>query len=38
MPCRDCAGCVRPFTWRSKWEKVWDQFRYCSERCSKERR
>ncbi|MFM8753701.1 MAG: DUF2256 domain-containing protein, partial [Phenylobacterium sp.] len=23
----------RPFAWRKKWEKVWDEVKYCSERC-----
>ncbi|MBC7866867.1 MAG: DUF2256 domain-containing protein, partial [Gloeobacteraceae cyanobacterium ES-bin-316] len=22
-----------PFTWRKKWEKVWDSVKYCSEKC-----
>ncbi|MCA6329365.1 MAG: DUF2256 domain-containing protein, partial [Phenylobacterium sp.] len=22
-----------PFAWRKKWEKVWDEVKYCSERC-----
>ena len=21
------------FVWRKKWEKVWDEVKYCSERC-----
>ncbi|WP_201584906.1 DUF2256 domain-containing protein [Psychrobacter sp. HII-4] len=25
--------CQRPFTWRKKWEKDWEQVVYCSERC-----
>ncbi|WP_240001872.1 DUF2256 domain-containing protein [Parvibium lacunae] len=25
--------CGRPMTWRKKWEKVWDEVKYCSERC-----
>jgi hypothetical protein len=23
----------RPFAWRKKWAKVWDEVKYCSERC-----
>ncbi|MDC0422863.1 DUF2256 domain-containing protein [Methylophilaceae bacterium] len=30
-----CKVCNRPFTWRKKWEKVWDEVKYCSERCRK---
>ncbi|MFS2317428.1 DUF2256 domain-containing protein [Maricaulis sp. D1M11] len=28
-----CTTCGRPFAWRKKWEKVWEEVRYCSERC-----
>ncbi|GHC62881.1 DUF2256 domain-containing protein [Neogemmobacter tilapiae] len=38
LPEKLCAGCGRPFTWRKKWEKVWDEVRYCSDRCRHERR
>ena len=27
--------CQRPFTWRKKWKKVWEEVRYCSEKCKK---
>ena len=33
LPEKICAGCGLPFTWRKKWEKNWDEVRYCSERC-----
>lgn len=29
--------CGRPLLWRKKWEKVWDEVKYCSERCRKNR-
>jgi hypothetical protein len=22
-----------PFTWRKKWEKTWDEVRFCSQKC-----
>ncbi|WP_111622217.1 DUF2256 domain-containing protein [Arenibacter echinorum] len=25
--------CKRPFTWRKKWERNWNNVKYCSERC-----
>ena len=25
LPQKICATCGKPFTWRKKWEKVWDQ-------------
>ncbi|MDA0378255.1 MAG: DUF2256 domain-containing protein [Bacteroidetes bacterium] len=33
LPEKRCVVCGRPFTWRRKWKKVWDEVRYCSERC-----
>ena len=33
LPARDCVVCGRPFVWRKKWAAVWDEVRYCSERC-----
>ena len=33
LPVKTCATCGRPFTWRKKWEKVWDEVRHCSDRC-----
>ncbi|MEM9385974.1 MAG: DUF2256 and DUF3253 domain-containing protein [Pseudomonadota bacterium] len=28
-----CATCGRPFSWRRKWAKTWEQVRYCSAAC-----
>ncbi|PHQ28013.1 DUF2256 domain-containing protein [Leeuwenhoekiella nanhaiensis] len=33
LPQKICATCGKPFTWRKKWEKNWDDVKYCSERC-----
>lgn len=33
LPTKPCAACNRPFTWRKKWEKDWDEVRFCSEKC-----
>ena len=30
--------CNRPFTWRKKWERNWDEITTCSKRCNSERR
>ena len=38
LPQKDCAHCRRPFTWRKKWERVWDEVKYCSQRCAREAR
>ena len=32
-----CKYCGRPFQWRKKWRRCWDQVRYCSERCRRSR-
>lgn len=34
LPSKICASCARPFTWRKKWERCWDQVQCCSKRCS----
>ncbi|WP_374959190.1 DUF2256 domain-containing protein [Gilvibacter sp.] len=34
LPTKICATCCRPFTWRKKWERDWEQVKYCSKRCS----
>ncbi|NDF81385.1 MAG: DUF2256 domain-containing protein [Methylophilaceae bacterium] len=28
-----CITCHKSFTWRKKWQLVWDEVKYCSERC-----
>ncbi|MEM6378648.1 MAG: DUF2256 domain-containing protein [Bacteroidota bacterium] len=35
LPQKICPVCERPFTWRKKWERVWDEVIYCSDRCRK---
>lgn len=33
LPEKPCQTCGRPFAWRKKWDKVWDEVKYCSDRC-----
>lgn len=33
LPQKTCATCGRPFAWRKKWARVWDEVRHCSDRC-----
>lgn len=33
-----CVRCGRPFTWRKKWERVWDEVKYCSDACRRMRK
>ena len=37
LPTKTCATCGRPFAWRKKWARSWDEVRFCSERCRRER-
>jgi len=32
-----CASCGRHFSWRRKWAACWEEVRYCSERCRRNR-
>ncbi|MFN3316679.1 MAG: DUF2256 domain-containing protein [Raineya sp.] len=36
LPQKICVVCQKPFSWRKKWEKVWHEVKYCSDRCRKE--
>ncbi|MFZ3144266.1 DUF2256 domain-containing protein [Psychrobacter glacincola] len=38
LPQKICPVCQRPFTWRKKWEKDWEQVIYCSEKCRRGRK
>ncbi len=30
---KTCASCGRTIAWRKKWERDWDDVRYCSDAC-----
>ncbi len=34
LPEKICVSCGRPFAWRKKWARDWDQVKYCSKRCA----
>ena len=38
LPQKTCQHCGLPFAWRKMWEKVWDEVKYCSDRCRSERK
>ncbi|BAM80707.1 hypothetical protein, conserved [Cyanidioschyzon merolae strain 10D] len=38
LPTKVCEVCGRPFTWRKKWARCWNQVSVCSKRCQQERR
>ncbi len=33
LPSKICEVCGLPFNWRKKWQKNWDDVKYCSEKC-----
>ena len=33
LPSKICASCGLPFNWRKKWARDWENVRFCSERC-----
>jgi len=35
LPQKICLVCKLPFVWRKKWEKNWNEVKYCSEKCRK---
>ena len=37
LPQKTCITCNRPFTWRKKWEKVWADVKYCSDKCKRDK-
>ncbi|MDT8311868.1 MAG: DUF2256 domain-containing protein [Methylophaga sp.] len=37
LPEKICIVCQRPFSWRKKWVACWDDVKYCSERCRRQR-
>jgi hypothetical protein len=38
LPSKTCPVCSRPFVWRKKWERDWENVLYCSDRCRGEAR
>lgn len=33
LPVKTCLACGLDFTWRKKWERHWDEVKYGSDRC-----
>ena len=33
LPTKPCTVCGRVIEWRKKWEREWEQVRYCSTQC-----
>lgn len=34
LPTKICVTCGKPFQYRKKWAKVWNEVKYCSKKCS----
>lgn len=37
LPNKICPVCQRPFTWRKKWKRNWENVVYCSDSCRKKK-
>ena len=37
LPQKTCNGCGLPFTWRKKWERDWNNVKYCSKKCKRKK-
>jgi hypothetical protein len=37
LPQKICLVCEKPFTWRKKWQKDWENVKYCSEKCRRQK-
>ena len=35
LPQKVCVICGKPFTGRKKWQQVWAEVKYCSEKCKR---
>jgi hypothetical protein len=33
LPDKLCPACNKPFAWRKKWARDWDNVIYCSDKC-----
>ncbi|MBQ0734980.1 DUF2256 domain-containing protein [Aquimarina celericrescens] len=38
LPQKICLVCKKPFNWRKKWSRSWDEVKYCSERCKRNKK
>ncbi|MDA0995600.1 MAG: DUF2256 domain-containing protein [Pelagibacteraceae bacterium] len=34
LPSKICKTCGLPFVWRKKWQRCWEEVKYCSKKCS----
>jgi hypothetical protein len=37
LPEKSCVACGRRMVWRKRWARTWEEVRYCSEACRRQR-
>ena len=37
LPQKICINCGLSFTWRKKWERDWNNVKYCSKKCKRKK-
>ena len=38
LPFKLCVVCGLPLSWRKQWSDEWDNVKYCSQRCRKNKK
>jgi hypothetical protein len=38
LPHKPCVACGRPMAWRRAWARNWDEVKYCSEACRRQKK
>ena len=38
LPFKICQTCSLEFNWRKKWKRDWDNVKYCSEKCRRNKK
>ena len=33
LPSKICANCHQTFFWRKKWNRAWEEVKFCSKKC-----
>jgi hypothetical protein len=37
LPSKPCVGCGLAMSWRRRWAKNWDEVKYCSDACRRQK-
>ena len=37
LPSKPCLACGRPMSWRKRWAANWDEVKFCSDACRRQR-